>query len=672
MAIDWSLATQQPNILGNALQGYQAGQEQRRTTQRRNALAQYAQNPNGDLSGIIEQDPELAIQLQGQQRQDRVAEQTLRRQTETDNRERLGRQREAAGQIFVALRRVDPSERQAALVQMIQQRPDVWTPEEAQAAAAAFSQNKVDLTDAQLDALAQGRGVDPNAGDFTIGSGRYRAGATEPYARSQDPVITPFGLIPGAPATAPALSQNQLDKGMTGPALAAPPAGGAPTAPGSPAAPQEGAAQPAIAGPPPPPPGPMPTVRDARSVLAQAIPGFRMTGGARTPQRNAEVGGARNSYHVAGQAIDFAAGPGVTREQIAAAITSAGYDATELFYEGRRGNQGPHWHWAWGPSRRSSAPAPAQQTAPAQPPAPEGIDLGNGRRLIPMETPAQRLQREEAARRARVDDERLALARQAEARQNRPPPVAQGREPTPAQRAQGIDFIEPNGRPHYADRPRDQPTPHQLRTEAVTLRRQFDSQPEVRQFNEVATSYETIRRLSRATPTAQNDIAMVYAYMRMLDPTSVVRETEFATAQNAAGVPERIRNQWNALLSGQRLSPNQRREFANTAGTVYEGRRQNYDALVTQYQGYARDGGLPANTIQARPRPQQQRQRMVASGYTPTAQQQPLLQSADPSAPRGSQRNPFLLPEGNEQRHFNGLRSGAYYAGPDGIVRRKP
>jgi len=39
----------------------------------------------------------------------------------------------------------------------------------------------------------------------------------------------------------------------------------------------------------------------------------------------------------------------------------------------------------------------------------------------------------------------------------------------------------------------------------------------------------------------------------MLDPGSVVRESEFATAQNAAGVPDQVRNMYNKVLSGTRL-----------------------------------------------------------------------------------------------------------------------
>ena len=49
--------------------------------------------------------------------------------------------------------------------------------------------------------------------------------------------------------------------------------------------------------------------------------------------------------------------------------------------------------------------------------------------------------------------------------------------------------------------------------------------------------------------------------MKMLDPTSVVREGEFATAQNATGVPERIRNSFNKAMSGERLGQKQRTKF---------------------------------------------------------------------------------------------------------------
>lgn len=60
-------------------------------------------------------------------------------------------------------------------------------------------------------------------------------------------------------------------------------------------------------------------------------------------------------------------------------------------------------------------------------------------------------------------------------------------------------------------------------------------------------------------------IAMVFKFMKALDPTSVVREGEFATAENSSGVPEAVRNVYNKVMSGGRLGDKQAKEFVNTA-----------------------------------------------------------------------------------------------------------
>ena len=68
--------------------------------------------------------------------------------------------------------------------------------------------------------------------------------------------------------------------------------------------------------------------------------------------------------------------------------------------------------------------------------------------------------------------------------------------------------------------------------------------------------------------SAAGDISMIFTFMKALDPTSVVREGEQASAQNAAGVPERVRNVYNNMLTGQRLSPEQRKEFISLANSL--------------------------------------------------------------------------------------------------------
>ena len=55
--------------------------------------------------------------------------------------------------------------------------------------------------------------------------------------------------------------------------------------------------------------------------------------------------------------------------------------------------------------------------------------------------------------------------------------------------------------------------------------------------------------------SAAGDLSMIFTYMKVLDPTSVVREGEQATAQNAAGIPERTRNLYNKLNKTKKGSP---------------------------------------------------------------------------------------------------------------------
>jgi len=70
-------------------------------------------------------------------------------------------------------------------------------------------------------------------------------------------------------------------------------------------------------------------------------------------------------------------------------------------------------------------------------------------------------------------------------------------------------------------------------------------------------------------PSAAGDLALIFNFMKMLDPGSVVRESEFATAENAASVPDRIRNIWNKILTGQKLGLDQRADFINQAGNLF-------------------------------------------------------------------------------------------------------
>ena len=117
------------------------------------------------------------------------------------------------------------------------------------------------------------------------------------------------------------------------------------------------------------------------------------------------------------------------------------------------------------------------------------------------------------------------------------------------------------------------------------LRKEFLGLPEVKDFRNVLNSTQQIMSLAKGEGSAMGDLAAIFSYMKTLDPGSTVREGEAASAQNAAGIPERVRNYYNNLISGERLSPEQRADMAQTAITLYNSRAGNYNALAGTYSG---------------------------------------------------------------------------------------
>jgi len=127
-----------------------------------------------------------------------------------------------------------------------------------------------------------------------------------------------------------------------------------------------------------------------------------------------------------------------------------------------------------------------------------------------------------------------------------------------------------------------------------------DLKKDIEPFLEISPFFETIRGAA-ANPSPAGDLGLIFAYMKMLDPGSVVREGEFAVAANSGGIPDRIRAQLQQVQSGQRLSPDMRRDFAETALRELDNRRKTYtNSLNLAYQradmlGVPRDFVFPEN-----------------------------------------------------------------------------
>ena len=106
------------------------------------------------------------------------------------------------------------------------------------------------------------------------------------------------------------------------------------------------------------------------------------------------------------------------------------------------------------------------------------------------------------------------------------------------------------------------PDPAKAFEQEEKLRKEFQVRNKV--YGELGTTYSNIESSSKAK-SGPGDIALITGFMKMLDPGSVVRETEFATARDTAGLYTRLENSLKRAESGQFLQPKQREEFVNLA-----------------------------------------------------------------------------------------------------------
>lgn len=122
--------------------------------------------------------------------------------------------------------------------------------------------------------------------------------------------------------------------------------------------------------------------------------------------------------------------------------------------------------------------------------------------------------------------------------------------------------------------------------EITKLRKEFDSLPEIKDYNKVKQMYTTVENSAKLW-TAAWDLSLIFSYMKILDPWSTVREWEFANAQNAWGIEDKVRNAYNKAMKWTRLSDRQRQDFANTAKTLYQWYENTYKQKLEQYKWYA-------------------------------------------------------------------------------------
>ena len=137
---------------------------------------------------------------------------------------------------------------------------------------------------------------------------------------------------------------------------------------------------------------------------------------------------------------------------------------------------------------------------------------------------------------------------------------------------------------------------------ALKLRTDFRNEPIYKGFEEVKAANLQIQQAAKmATPAG--DLAAATKIMKILDPGSVVRESELGMAMAASGLEDRARNYANMVITGQKLTPTQRKDFTELGQQLYNVSAEQFNQKRGEYSGIAERNKLDVEAAVGAPAP---------------------------------------------------------------------
>lgn len=127
----------------------------------------------------------------------------------------------------------------------------------------------------------------------------------------------------------------------------------------------------------------------------------------------------------------------------------------------------------------------------------------------------------------------------------------------------------------------------------VNLKKMFSGEPIYKDFNDMQSAYKQVKS-SLAQENPIGDVAAATKIMKLLDPGSVVRESELGISMAAAGKMDRLQNYVQNWTSGTKLTPTQRQDFQNLANELYAAAGQTYNMKRNEYADFGSKYNLDA------------------------------------------------------------------------------
>jgi hypothetical protein len=133
-----------------------------------------------------------------------------------------------------------------------------------------------------------------------------------------------------------------------------------------------------------------------------------------------------------------------------------------------------------------------------------------------------------------------------------------------------------------------------------TFFKNYNDDKQVENFNESTTQLK--KMLSALDQnTGAGDVAAIFAFMKTLDPQSVVRESEFEVAEGTGGSTllsfEKAFQKWQKLKTGERLTDRERENFKKAAIAFHNSSEGTIDNIRSGYETVAQNKGLNIENI---------------------------------------------------------------------------
>lgn len=117
------------------------------------------------------------------------------------------------------------------------------------------------------------------------------------------------------------------------------------------------------------------------------------------------------------------------------------------------------------------------------------------------------------------------------------------------------------------------------------------------EFRELNTGFSSIQNYDVNHQNPWADQSLIFSFMKVLDPTSVVREGEYNTAVNNQGLLESILGTyWRQAINAEGvLKPESRQKIINEMNRLYNQRKGIYDSMFKSAVNVGKQFNIPAN-----------------------------------------------------------------------------